>query len=60
VGILWLAGDALGVVFIIVLMRSFSADEDKRAAAVDAEIDAEPSGLWWEHDPQLRDRLGRA
>jgi cytochrome c oxidase assembly factor CtaG len=65
-GILWLVGDALGVVFIIVLMRFFRADEENRAAIVDAEVDAqlemaeEPSGLWWQNDPQLRDRLGRA
>jgi hypothetical protein len=28
---------------------------------IDAELEiAEaPSGLWWEHDPQLRDRMGR-
>ncbi|MFG1933234.1 cytochrome c oxidase assembly protein [Mycobacterium sp. NPDC048908] len=65
-GILWLVGDALGVVFIIVLMRFFSADERQRAAILDAEVDAEPqtddapTGLWWHNDPQLRDRLGRA
>ena len=61
-GILWLVGDALGVVFIVVLMRFFSADEKHRAAVVDAELETaeEPSGLWWQNDPQLRDRLGRA
>src|SRR5689334_22346967 len=59
-GILWLVGDALGVVFIIVLMRFFSADERQRAAILDAEVDAEPqtddapTGLWWHNDPQLR------
>ena len=60
-GILWLVGDALGVVFIIVLMRFFSADEKDRAAIVDAELEtaAAPSGLWWHNDPQLRDRWGR-
>ncbi|AGB20939.1 putative membrane protein [Mycobacterium sp. JS623] len=60
-GILWIVGDVLGVSFIIVLMRLFSADERERATAVDAELEmAEaPSGLWWEHDPQLRDRMGR-
>jgi cytochrome c oxidase assembly factor CtaG len=61
-GILWLVGDVLGVAFIVVLMRFFSADETKRAQTVDAELDmAEaPPGLWWENDPQLRDRMGRS
>jgi hypothetical protein len=29
--------------------------------AVDAELDLsdEPSGLWWESDPQLRKRMGK-
>jgi cytochrome c oxidase assembly factor CtaG len=60
-GILWIVGDVLGVPFIIVLMRLFSADERQRTTTVDAELEmAEvPSGLWWEHDPQLRDRMGR-
>jgi cytochrome c oxidase assembly factor CtaG len=70
-GVLWLVGDALGVPFIIVLMRLFSADEKAHAEAIDAELDSAemestpedseaPSGLWWENDPQLRDRMGRA
>jgi cytochrome c oxidase assembly factor CtaG len=61
-GILWLVGDALGIPFIIVLMRAFSADEQRHAATVDAELESHdaPSGLWWESDPQLRDRMGRA
>lgn len=60
-GILWLVGDVLGVPFIIVLMRFFSADEKVKAATVDAELEMgdEPSGLWWQNDPQLRDRMGR-
>jgi len=65
-GVLWLLGDVLGVAFIVVLMRFFSADESSRAAAVDAELDradhdeAQPvSGLWWENDPQLRERIRR-
>jgi cytochrome c oxidase assembly factor CtaG len=63
-GVLWLLGDVLGVGFIVVLMRYFSADENRRAAVVDAELDdaeAQPvSGLWWENDPQLRERMRRA
>jgi cytochrome c oxidase assembly factor CtaG len=64
-GILWLVGDVLGVLFIIVLMRIFSADEKVHADAVDTELESAPelsggtSALWWENDPQLRDRMGR-
>lgn len=62
-GVLWLLGDVLGVGFIVVLMRFFSADESRRAAVVDAELDdagAQPvSGLWWDNDPQLRERMRR-
>ncbi len=61
-GILWLVGDALGVPFIIVLMKAFSRDERRTAATIDAELETAdaPSGLWWENDPQLRDRMGRS
>ncbi|HYP93355.1 MAG TPA: cytochrome c oxidase assembly protein, partial [Mycobacterium sp.] len=65
-GVLWLLGDVLGVAFIVVLVRFFSADERSRAAIVDAELDradhdeAQPvSALWWENDPQLRERMRR-
>ncbi|MEH3139090.1 MAG: cytochrome c oxidase assembly protein [Mycobacterium kyogaense] len=63
-GVLWLVGDVLGVFFILVLMRFFSADEKRHATVVDAELDAAfdeapASGLWWENDPQLRSRMGR-
>jgi cytochrome c oxidase assembly factor CtaG len=61
-GVLWLVGDVLGVGFIAVLMRLFSSDERHKAAIVDAELDQpeeQVSGLWWENDPQLRDRMGR-
>jgi cytochrome c oxidase assembly factor CtaG len=67
-GILWIVGDVLGVPFLIVLMRAMSADETSRAAEVDTELDrAEPvtsheagePTLWWENDPQLRDRFRR-
>ncbi len=64
-GILWIVGDVLGVPFIIVLMRMFSADEKVHADAVDSELQSAPdvsdasSGLWWENDPQLRERMGR-
>lgn len=64
-GILWVVGDVLGVPFIIVLMRMFSVDEQLHAEAVDAELEsvaevsAAPTGLWWENEPQLQDRMGR-
>ena len=64
-GILWIVGDVLGVPFIVVLMRLFSADEKVNADAVDAQLDnasedfGGTSALWWETDPQLRDRMGR-
>jgi cytochrome c oxidase assembly factor CtaG len=66
-GILWLLGDALGVPFLVVLMRAFSADEKAHAKEVDAALDqleqtqpeqSEPT-LWWENDPQLRERFRR-
>jgi hypothetical protein len=46
-------------------MRMFSADEKVHADAVDAQLDnasedfAPTTTLWWENDPQLRDRMGR-
>ncbi|WP_142239477.1 cytochrome c oxidase assembly protein [Mycobacterium sp. ST-F2] len=71
-GILWILGDVLGVPFILLLMRALGSDERRKAAEVDAELDAEAlavpaasdeplaeapsSGLWWQEDPQLRDR----
>jgi cytochrome c oxidase assembly factor CtaG len=64
-GILWIVGDVLGVPFIVVLMRLFSADEKVNSDVVDAQLDnvsadfGATSALWWENDPQLRDRMGR-
>jgi cytochrome c oxidase assembly factor CtaG len=65
-GVLWLVGDVLGVGFIAVLMHQFSSDERSTAKIVDAALDqsesedsAGSSGLWWENDPQLRDRMRR-
>lgn len=64
-GILWIAGDVLSIPFVLVLMRQLGSHERRRAAQVDAELDdatGEPgpgSTLWWENDPQLRDRFGR-
>ncbi|MGW4534461.1 cytochrome c oxidase assembly protein [Nocardia sp. NPDC004340] len=64
-GILWLLGDLLGLIYSLVVMRRFADDEKREAGALDAELDAveadEPvsTGLWWENDPQLRDRFRR-
>ncbi len=67
-GVLWILGDVVGLPFVLVLMRALSRDEKAHAVEVDAELDtaeavdgatAEPSGLWWENDPQMRERFGR-
>ena len=68
-GVLWIVGDVVGLPFVLVLMRALSRDERAHAIEVDAELDtaeapdsgtAEPSsGLWWEDDPQLRERFRR-
>ncbi|MEY8018729.1 cytochrome c oxidase assembly protein [Mycobacterium servetii] len=67
-GILWILGDVVGLPFVLLLMRALARDEKAHAVRVDAELDATedaggqaaaPSGLWWENDPQLRERFGR-
>ena len=67
-GVLWVLGEVLGVPFLIVLIRSMRSDDTARAVEVDAELDrleeSEPaakgqSTLWWQHDPQLRERFNR-
>ncbi|OYN78676.1 cytochrome c oxidase assembly protein [Mycolicibacterium sphagni] len=60
-GILWIAGDVLSIPFVLVLMRQLGSHERRRAAQVDAELEEAPqsptSTLWWENDPQLRERF---
>jgi cytochrome c oxidase assembly factor CtaG len=72
-GVLWILGDVVGIPFVLVLMRALSRDERAREKEVDAELDrieqAEPAQptqatpmqatLWWENDPQLRERFRR-
>ncbi|HWT48393.1 MAG TPA: cytochrome c oxidase assembly protein [Mycobacterium sp.] len=67
-GVLWILGDLVGWPFVLLLMRALSRDEKAHAVRVDAELDAAesaesesaaPSGLWWENDPQLRERFRR-
>jgi cytochrome c oxidase assembly factor CtaG len=65
-GILWILGDVLGLPFLLVLMRALGSREKELADEADEadEADrAEPGSarqtLWWEADPQLRDRFGR-
>jgi cytochrome c oxidase assembly factor CtaG len=73
-GVLWVLGDVLALPFLMLLMRALGSDERRKAAEVDAALDAAtpahpeaaaaevtdaeaPSGgLWWQNDPQLRDR----
>lgn len=67
-GILWILGDVLGLPFLLVLMRALGshekalADEADEADEVDRTEYVEPGSarqtLWWEADPQLRDRFG--
>ncbi|MBB3747962.1 cytochrome c oxidase assembly factor CtaG [Mycolicibacterium sp. BK634] len=57
-GILWIAGDVLSIPFLVVLMRRLGSHERRRAVEVDTALDESPaSTLWWENDPQLRDRF---
>ena len=67
-GVLWILGDVVGLPFVLLLMRALSRDERAHAVQVDAELDraevaepddAAPPGLWWESDPQLRERYRR-
>jgi cytochrome c oxidase assembly factor CtaG len=68
-GILWILGDVLGLPFLLVLMRALGsrekelADEADEADEADRAEHVEPGSerqtLWWEADPQLRDRFGR-
>jgi cytochrome c oxidase assembly factor CtaG len=70
-GVLWILGDLVGWPFVLLLMRALSRDEKAHAVQVDAELDAAeaaeaaesdtpaPSGLWWENDPELRERFRR-
>ncbi|MGY4099481.1 cytochrome c oxidase assembly protein [Nocardia sp. R16R-3T] len=39
-GIIWVLGDVLGLPYLLALMRSWASDERRKAAQVDAELDA--------------------
>ncbi|MBF6329647.1 cytochrome c oxidase assembly protein [Nocardia transvalensis] len=39
-GVLWVLGDVLGLPYLLSLMRSWASDERRRAAEIDAELDA--------------------
>ena len=67
-GVLWILGDVVGLPFVLLLMRALSRDEKAHAIEVDTELDtaeaaesetSASSGLWWESDPQLRERFRR-
>jgi cytochrome c oxidase assembly factor CtaG len=67
-GILWILGDVLGLPFLLVLMRALGSHEKAVADEADEVDEADrsehvepgsvPQTLWWEVDPQLRDRFG--
>lgn len=62
-GILWILGDVLAIPFVALLLKYLGEDERRRAVEADEELAAQsnsddsPSGLWWEQDPQLRERF---
>jgi len=59
-GILWIGGDLVGLPFILIVVNRLSREDGRKAAVVDAELDAAgPTGLWWENDPQLAERFRR-
>ena len=59
-GILWVGGDLVGLPFILIVVNRMSREDTRKAAVVDAELDAAgPTGLWWENDPQLAERFRR-
>lgn len=69
-GVLWILGDVLGIPFIAMLMKALGRHERERAAEIDANLDSEEAeggsdghagtpSLWWQSDPQLRDRFRR-
>lgn len=59
-GILWIGGDLVGLPFILLVVNRMSREDSRKAAVIDAELDAAgPTGLWWESDPQLSDRFRR-
>lgn len=64
-GVFWVLGDVIGLPFLLVLFNRFRVDETRRATRADEEADErariEPeevaTGLWWESDPELRERF---
>lgn len=66
-GVLWILGDVVGLPFLMVLFRRFRSDERETEKQVDAALESRAelpvhdttdvgSGLWWESDPNIRDR----
>jgi cytochrome c oxidase assembly factor CtaG len=59
-GVLWIGGDLVGLPFILLVVHRMSREDTRKAAVIDAELDAAgPAGLWWEDDPQLAERFRR-
>ncbi|MFW0796528.1 cytochrome c oxidase assembly protein [Gordonia sp. CPCC 205515] len=68
-GVFWILGDLVGLPFLMAVFARFRADEQVREVAEDADLDGasaksavastEPTTLWWQSDPQLRERFHR-
>ncbi|NKQ57384.1 cytochrome c oxidase assembly protein [Amycolatopsis sp. K13G38] len=59
-GILWIGGDLAGLPFVGALFHRWMRDDERQAVKTDRELDEEePSGLWWENDPELAKRFRR-
>lgn len=73
-GVLWIGGDLAGLPFLGVVFTRMMREDQRQAAAVDAELDqaeaasppdptaadaAAPPRLWWEDHPELSQRFRR-
>ncbi|MFT3715026.1 MAG: cytochrome c oxidase assembly protein [Gordonia sp. (in: high G+C Gram-positive bacteria)] len=63
-GMLWILADVIGIPFLIILMTALRREDARTQQRVDGLIDdsaaagdADPTGLWWEQDPRLKDRF---
>ena len=67
--VLSVGGDLVGLPFLGIVFAYMSAEDTRRAADVDAALDAAeaeavhddaaPARLWWEDDPQIAERFRR-
>lgn len=69
-GVFWILGDVVGLPFLLVVFGRLRAQERVREEQVDAQIEQTPpgsaaaeaddlvrQGLWWQTDPQIRERF---